>query len=83
METSRWPNSGPRLRQATKSSISTVRTTVSFDLAKLELRKGLSRGRLVGVCVVTGNMSLVPPERANALKCILNYSLVEEAAGAT
>ena len=52
-------------------------------MAKLEVRKGLSRGRLVGVCAVTGNMSLVPPERANALKCILNYSLVEEAAGAT
>ena len=27
-----------------------------------------------------GNMSLVPPETANAVKCILNYSHVEESA---
>jgi len=35
------------------------------------------------VCAVEGNMSLVPPERANAVKCILNYSNVEQAGGAT
>jgi hypothetical protein len=30
-----------------------------------------------------GNMSLVPPEKANAVKCILNYSHVEDSAGGT